>query len=81
MRLGQSNFLEVETPAISNAFRKMIGSTSSAKMPQVLTVGSESLAAGFATGNNYTRTAECNRRFSFHERAPDVPFKLGLRIR
>ena len=50
-------------------------------MPQVLTVGSESLAAGFATRNNYTRTAECNRRLTFDERAPNVPFKLGLRVR
>ena len=49
-----------------------------AEMSQVLTVGSESLAASFATGNNYTHTAECNRRFSFHERAPNVPFKLCL---
>ena len=47
-------------------------------MSQVLTVRSESLAAGFATGNDYTRTAECNRRFALDERAPDVPFKFGL---
>jgi hypothetical protein len=46
------------TPAISKAFRKITGSTSSARVPQVLAVGSELLAAGFATGNNYARTAE-----------------------
>ena len=46
-------------------------------MPQVLTVGPESLAAGFATGNNYTRTAERNRRLPLDERAPNVPFKFG----
>jgi hypothetical protein len=51
-----------------------------AEMSQVLTVGSESLAAGFATGDNYTRTAECNRRLPFDERAPNVPFKFGLRF-
>jgi hypothetical protein len=50
-------------------------------MPQVLTVGSESLAAGFATGNNYTRTAECSRRLPLDKRAPYVPLKLGLRFR
>jgi hypothetical protein len=42
------------------------------KMPQVLTVGSKSLAAGFATGNNYTRAAECNRGLPLDERAPNV---------
>ena len=47
-------------------------------MSQILTVGSESLAAGFATGNNYTRTAERNRRLPLDERAPNVPFKFGL---
>jgi len=50
-------------------------------MPQVLTVGPESLAAGFATGNNYTRTAERNRRLPLDERAPNVPFKFGLASR
>src|ERR1700722_636288 len=50
-------------------------------MPEVLTVGSKSLAAGFATGDDYTRTAECNRCLSFDERAPHVPFKFGLRFR
>jgi len=49
-------------------------------MSQVLTVGSESLAAGFATGNDDTRAAERNRRLSLDERAPNVPFKLGLRV-
>ena len=49
-------------------------------MSQVLTVGSESLAAGFATGNNYTRTAERNRRLPLDERAPNVPFKFGFRV-
>ena len=49
-------------------------------MPQVLTVGSESLSAGFAAGDNYTRTAECNGRFPLDERAPNVPLKFGLRF-
>ena len=49
-------------------------------MSQVLTVRSESLAAGFATRDDYTRTTECNRRLPLNERAPDVPFKLGLRF-
>ena len=48
-------------------------------MLQILTVGSESRAASFATGNNHTRTAECNRRLPLDERAPNVPFKFGLR--
>jgi hypothetical protein len=52
-----------------------------AEMSQVLTVGSESLAAGFATGNNYADTAECNRRIPLDERASNVPFKFGLRVR
>jgi len=47
-------------------------------MSQVLTVRSESLAAGFATRDDYTRTTECDRRLPLNERAPDVPFKLGL---
>ena len=51
-----------------------------AEMSQVLTVGPEPLAAGFATGNNYTRTADCNRRLPLDERAPNMPFELGLRI-
>jgi hypothetical protein len=51
-----------------------------AEVSQILPVGSESLAAGFATGNNYTRPAECNRRLPFDERAPNVPFKLGPRV-
>jgi len=50
-------------------------------MSQILTVRSESLAAGFASGDDYTRTAECNRRLPLDERAPDVAFKLGLRVR
>ena len=50
-------------------------------MPQVLTVGSESLAAGFATGDDYTRTAERNGRLSLDERAPNVPFKFGFCFR
>jgi hypothetical protein len=54
------------------------GSTSSARC-RVLTVRSKSLAAGFATGNNYTRAAECNRRLPLDERAPNVPFKFGFR--
>jgi hypothetical protein len=51
-----------------------------AEMSQVLTVGSESLAAGFATRNNHTRTAERNRRLPLDERALNVPFKFGLRF-
>ena len=51
-----------------------------AEMSQVLTVGPESLAAGFATGNNYTRTAERNRRLPLDERAPNAPLKFGLRF-
>jgi hypothetical protein len=46
-----------------------------------IAVGTESLAAGFATGDDYTRTAECHRRLPLDERAPNVPFKLGLRVR
>jgi len=47
-----------------------------AEMSQVLTVGSESLAAG----NNYTPTAERYRRLPLDERAPNVPFKFGFRV-
>ena len=46
-----------------------------------MTVRSESLAAGFATGDYDTRTAESDRRLSFDERAPNMAFKLGLRFR
>jgi hypothetical protein len=51
-----------------------------AEMPQLLTVRSKSLTAGFATGNNYTRTAERNRRLSLDELAPNVRFKFGFRV-
>jgi hypothetical protein len=51
-----------------------------AEMSQVLTVGSESRAAGFATADNYTRTAERYRRLPLDERAPNVPFKFGFRV-
>jgi hypothetical protein len=61
--------------ALNNPGQNVIG-----EMSQVLTVRSESLAAGFATGNNYTRTAERNRRLSIDERAPNVSLKLGLRF-
>jgi Domain of unknown function (DUF4112) len=47
-------------------------------MSQVLTVGSESLAVGFAAVDNYTCSAESNRRFALDERALDVLFKFGL---
>ena len=63
-----------QTPALAQNNRQHVIS----KMPQVLTVGSESLAAGFATRNNSARAPECNRRLPFDERAPNVPFKFGL---
>jgi hypothetical protein len=50
------------------------------KVPQVLTIRSESLAARFAAGNNYTRSTKRNRSLSLDERTPNVPFKFGLRF-
>jgi hypothetical protein len=47
---------------------------------QVLTVRSESLAAGFAPGDDDTRSTESDRRLSFDERTPDMSFKFGLRF-
>jgi Flp pilus assembly pilin Flp len=66
------------SPAIFESLPQNKGQHVINKMPQVLTVGSESLAAGFATRNNYTRTAECNRRLPHDDRAPNMPLKLGF---
>jgi hypothetical protein len=49
-----------------------------AEMSQVLTVGSESRAAGFAAGDNDTRTAQRHCRLSLDVCVPDVPLKFGL---
>jgi hypothetical protein len=49
-------------------------------MSQVLTVRAESLATGFAAGDNDTRSAERNRHIPLDERAPDMPFEFVLRL-
>ena len=71
--------LLLATQRFSNRLSQNSGQHVIGKMPQVLTVGAESLAAGFATGNNYARTAECNRRLPFDERASNMPLKFGIR--
>ena len=74
-RLFQSrNAGNLESP-LQNIWQDII-----AEMSQVLTVGSQSLVAGFATRNNQTRTAERNGRVPLDERAPNVPFKFGFRV-
>jgi hypothetical protein len=62
--------------ALNNSGQNVVG-----KVSKVLTVGTESLAAGFAAGDNYTCSTERNRRIPFHERTPNVPFNLRLRVR
>src|SRR3984885_8045424 len=47
-------------------------------MSQILTVGSESLVASFATRNNYACTPECDRCVALDEGAPNMPFKFDL---
>ena len=75
-RLFQSrNAGNLESP-LQNTWQDII-----AEMSQVLTVGPDSLAGGCAAGNDYTRSTKRNRRLPLDERAPNVPFKFGLRVR
>ena len=72
------HYFEAETPAISKAFRKIIGSTSSDRCRRILIVRIDALAACWAAGDHNTVTAFRDRRRVIHEGIPRMTDQLAL---
>jgi hypothetical protein len=72
------HYFEAETPAISKAFGRIIGSTSSDRCRKILIVRIDALAACWAAGDHNTVTAFRDRQQVIHEGIPRMRDELAL---